>query len=335
MDRNKLSFEYVNTDFRYRSFWKDGKWDEGELLRDPYIKISESSTALHYGQQCFEGLKAYRTKCGDVQLFRPDQNAKRLNNSCDRIIAPHFPEDRFVSACCEVVKANEKFIPPYGQGAALYLRPYLIGMGHHLGVGPACEYLFGIFASPSGSYFKCGIKPVKFCVSKYDRAAHMGTGANKVGGNYAGGFIAHRDALAAEFADCIYLDSLTHTKIEEAGTANFFGITHDGTFVTPKSPSILPGVTKYSLMYIAENMLGMKVEERDCYIDEIDEFAEVATCGTAVVISPIGSIYYNGHLHVFHSETEVGPVTKKLYDTLTGIQFGEIEAPEDWIVKIL
>lgn len=334
MDWGKLGFGYVETDFRYHSYWKDGKWDDGALVKDPMISISEASTALHYGQQCFEGLKAYRTKDGDIQLFRPDQNALRMIRSCQRLVMPEFPVDRFIDACMQVVKANERFVPPYGTGASLYLRPYMIGVGHNLGVRPAPEYLFGVFCSPTGPYFKSGLAPVNFAISDYDRAADNGTGAAKVGGNYAASLLPNIQAKSRGFQDCIYLDPLTHTKIEEVGAANFFGITKDNVFVTPLSRSILPSITKYSLMYIAEHLLGMKVEERDCLISNLDEFAEAGACGTAAVISPIGGIEIGDKLHVFYSETEVGPVSRKLYDTLVGIQYGDVKAPEGWIYKV-
>lgn len=334
IDWSSLGFGYVKTDYRYISRWKDGQWDDGELVEDNMISISESSTAIHYGQQCFEGLKAYRTPNGDIQLFRPDENAKRLNRSCARVLMPQMPVEKFIDACMQVVKANEHFVPPYGHGAALYLRPYVIGVGHNLGVRPAPEFLFGVFCVPVGAYFKGGLAPVNFTIADKDRAAPYGTGAAKVGGNYAGSLLPHQEAKEKGFADCIYLDPATHTKIEEVGAANFFGITKDNTFVTPKSPSILPSITKYSLMHLAEHFLGMKVEERDCPVNGLDEFVEAGACGTAAVITPIGGIDVDGELHVFHSETEVGPVTKKLYDTLVGIQFGEIEGPEGWIYKV-
>lgn len=331
---SKLGFSYIKTDYRYISYWKDGKWDEGTLTQDNRLHISEASTALHYGQQCFEGLKAYRTKDGKVQLFRPDRNAARMQDSCRRIMMPEFPIERFVDACKQVVKANEIYVPPYGSGATLYLRPFLIGVGDNLGVRPAPEFIFSVFCSPVGPYFKGGMKPVNFSVSDYDRAAPYGTGAAKVGGNYAGSLMPHEMAVKSGFADCIYLDPATHTKIEEVGAANFFGITKDNKFVTPKSPSILPSITKYSLMQVAKDYLGMEVEERDVYIDKLDEFAEAGACGTAAVITPIGGIGYKGKLHVFYSETEVGPVTKKLYETLCGIQVGDITAPEGWIAGV-
>ncbi|BAH08249.1 branched-chain amino acid aminotransferase [Clostridium kluyveri] len=334
IDWNELGFDYIKTDFRYISVWKDGSWDDGKLVEDNMLTISEGSPALHYGQQCFEGLKCYRRKDGKIQLFRPDQNAKRLNNSCRRLLMPEIPEEKFISACVQVAKANEEYVAPHGTGATLYIRPFIIGVGDNIGVKPAEEYIFCVFCCPVGPYFKGGVTPVNFMISDYDRAAPYGTGAAKVGGNYAASLLPHENSAKRGFADCIYLDPATHTKIEEVGAANFFGITKDNKFVTPKSPSILPSITKYSLLYIAKEYLGMQVEERDVYIDKIYEFAEAGACGTAAVITPIGGIEYKDKLHVFYSETEVGPVTKKLYDTLYGIQFGDVKAPQGWIIEI-
>lgn len=334
IDWKNLSFDYIKTDLRYISKWKNGQWDEGNLVEDNMLSISEASTALHYGQQCFEGLKAYRRQDGKIQLFRPDQNAKRMKTSCERVLMPEVSEEKFIDACKQVVKANEHFVPPYGTGSTLYLRPFVIGVGHNVGVKPAPEYLFCIFCLPVGPYFKGGLTPVNFIVSDYDRAAPYGTGGVKVGGNYAASLYAHEIAVKQGFADCIYLDPLTHTKIEEVGAANFFGITKSNKFVTPSSPSVLPSITKYSLMYLAKEYLGMEVEERDVLVDMLDEFKEAGACGTAAVITPIGGIQYKDNLHVFHSEIEVGPVTKKLYNTLYGIQFGDVEAPEGWIVEL-
>ncbi|MEG0774965.1 branched-chain amino acid aminotransferase [Clostridium sp.] len=331
---SKLGFNYIKTDLRYVSVWRNGSWDDGKLVEDNNVSLSEGSTALHYGQQCFEGLKAYRTADGKIQLFRPDENAKRMNNSCKRLIMPELPIEKFVDACVQVVKANEAYVPPYGTGASLYLRPYLIGIGDNLGVKTAPEFMFSVFCSPVGPYFKGGLAPVNFMISDYDRAAPCGTGAAKVGGNYAASLLAHEIALKKGFADCIYLDPLTHSKIEEVGAANFFGITKDNKFITPKSDSILPSITKYSLMHVAKEYLGLEVEERDVLIDNIDEFKEAGACGTAAVITPIGGIEYKDKLHVFHSETEVGPITRKLYDTLCGIQIGEVQAPKGWIVVV-
>lgn len=334
IDWKSLGFSYIKTDLRYISKWKDGKWDEGQLVEDNMISISESATALHYGQQCFEGLKAYRTKDNKIQLFRPDRNAKRMQESCKRILMPEVPTEKFIDACIKVVKANEHYVPPYGSGATLYLRPFVIGVGDNIGVKPAPEYIFCVFCIPVGPYFKGGMVPVNFCIADYDRAAPYGTGAAKVGGNYAGSLYPHELAVKKGFADCIYLDPATHTKIEEVGAANFFGITKDNKFITPKSPSILPSITKYSLLHIAKEYLNMEVEERDVLIDNLDEFKEAGACGTAAVITPIGGIEYKGTLHVFHSEKEVGTITKKLYDTLYEIQFGDIKAPEGWIVEV-
>ena len=329
-----LGFNYIKTDLRYLSHWKDGSWDEGVLTEDNQLHISEGSTALHYGQSCFEGLKAYRTKDGDINLFRPEENAKRMQRSCRRLLMPEVPTDVFVDAVKQVVKANEHYLPPYGTGGTLYIRPFLIGVGDNIGVKPASEYIFSIFCMPVGPYFKGGLTPTNFLVSDYDRAAGRGTGAAKVGGNYAGSLLPGAEAHKRAFSDAIYLDPITHTKIEEVGAANFFGITKDDKFITPDSPSILPSITKYSLLYLAENRLGLTVEQGDVYIDQLDQFKEAGACGTAAVISPIGGIQYGDTFHVFYSETEVGPVTKKLYDELVGIQFGDVEAPEGWIVKV-
>ena len=247
---------------------------------------------------------------------------------------PKVPIEKFIDAIKQVVKVNEDLIPPYGFGASLYLRPYVIGVGPNLGVKAAPEYIFGVLCSPVGSYFKGGLVPQKFVVTDRDRAAPNGTGGIKVGGNYAASLWSNKLAKQQGYADCIYLDPLTHTKIDEVGAANFFGITKDNTFVTPKSPSILPSITKYSLMYLAKEYLHMNVEEREVYIDKLDEFSEAGACGTAAVITPIGRIDYHDKKHIFYSETEVGPVVKKLYDTLTGIQFGDVEGPENWVMKI-
>ena len=334
LDWKNLGFSYIKTDYRFIARWKDGKWDNGELTTDSTLHIHEGSTALHYGQQCFEGLKAYRCKDGSINLFRPDQNAKRMQNTCDRLLMPQVPTELFIRACKEVVKANEKWVAPYGTGATLYLRPFVIGVGENIGIRPAPEYLFCVFCCPVGAYFKGGMKPSNFLVTDYDRAAPHGTGGVKVGGNYAASLLPHELAAERKFADAIYLDPKTHTKIEEVGAANFFGITRDNKFITPLSPSILPSITKYSLLYLAKERLGMETIEGDVYINELDQFAEAGACGTAAVISPIGGIQYGDDFHVFYSETEVGPITKRLYEELTGIQFGDVEAPEGWIVKV-
>ena len=327
----ELGFSYIKTPYRFIAHWQDGAWDEGVLSEDNVLHIHEGSPALHYGQQCFEGLKAYRRKDGNINLFRPEQNSQRMNRSARRLLMPEVPEELFLKGVTETVKANEEYVPPYGTGATLYLRPLLIGVGENIGVHPANEYLFVVFCMPVGAYFKGGLTPTNFIVSDYDRAAPKGTGAAKVGGNYAASLLPGAEAKERHFSDCIYLDPETHTKIEEVGSANFFGITANNEFVTPISPSILPSITKYSLLYLSKERLGMTVIEGDCPIDELDRFVEAGACGTAAAISPIGGIQNGNDFHVFYSETEVGPVTQRLYDELIGIQFGDVEAPEGWI----
>ncbi|WP_130909156.1 branched-chain amino acid aminotransferase [Pseudomonas mucidolens] len=331
---DNLGFDYIKTDKRFLQTWKDGAWQEGALTDDNVLHISEGSTALHYGQQCFEGLKAYRCKDGSINLFRPDQNAARMQHSCARLLMPQVPTEAFIEACKQVVRANERFIPPYGTGGALYLRPFVIGTGDNIGVRTAPEFIFSIFCIPVGAYFKGGLTPHNFLISGYDRAAPNGTGAAKVGGNYAASLMPGSLAKKASFADCIYLDPATHSKIEEVGSANFFGITHDNKFVTPNSPSVLPGITRLSLIELAKSRLGLEVVEGDVLIDKLSDFKEAGACGTAAVITPIGGIEYKDKLHVFFSEKDVGPVTQKLYKELTGVQTGDVEAPEGWIVKV-
>ncbi|VYT78238.1 Branched-chain-amino-acid aminotransferase [Enterococcus casseliflavus] len=334
IDWSNLGFSYIKTPWRFLATWKDGSWNEGELTEDNYLHIHEGSTALQYGQQCFEGLKAYRRKDGGINLFRPDENSKRMNRSAYRLRMPEVPEDFFLDAVKQVVKANQEYVPPYGSGATLYIRPLLIGVGENIGVSPAPEYIFTVFCMPVGPYFKGGLTPTNFIVSDYDRAAPNGTGAAKVGGNYAASLLPGYEAHQRKFSDCIYLDPETHTKIEEVGSANFFGITADNEFVTPKSPSILPSITKYSLLHLAQHSLGLTPVEGDVYLNELDRFVEAGACGTAAVISPIGGIQNGEDFHVFYSETEVGPQTKALYDQLTGIQFGDIAAPTGWIFDV-
>ncbi|XDP50765.1 branched-chain amino acid aminotransferase [Streptococcus sp. CP1998] len=335
LDWENLGFSYMKLPYRYLAHYRNGAWEKGELTEDATLHLSESSPSLHYGQQAFEGLKAYRTKDGSIQLFRPDQNAKRLQRTADRLLMPQVPVDMFVDACKAVVKANEEYVPPYGTGATLYLRPLLIGVGDIIGVHPADEYIFTIFAMPVGNYFKGGLVPTNFLIQdEYDRLCTTWYRGAKVGGNYAASMLPGKIAHDRNFSDVIYLDPATHTKIEEVGSANFFGITASNEFVTPLSPSILPSITKYSLLYLAEHRLGMTPIEGDVFINDLDRFVEAGACGTAAVISPIGGVQHGDDFHVFYSETEVGPVTRKLYDELTGIQFGDVEAPEGWIVKV-
>lgn len=327
-------FKYSNQKYRFIAHYKDGKWDEGTLSEDSVLHISESSTALHYGQQCFEGLKAFASPEGVVSLFRPQLNAQRMNESCERLFMPHVPEELFLKGCRDVVAANIDVVPPYGTGSSLYLRPFVIGVGDNLGVKPAPEYLFVVFVAPVGAYFADGFKPVKFCTTGYDRAAKHGTGKAKVGGNYAASLLPHAEAVSRGYADCIYLDPIDHKNIEEVGAANFFGITKNNEFVTPTSPSILNSITKRSLMELAEKELGLTVVERDCPIDTVDEFIEVGACGTAAVITPISVIEHNGKENRFTSDEEVGEYVTKLYQLLTDIQYGKNSKYADWLVQV-
>lgn len=332
IDWSNLGFGYVPTDKRFVANFTNGAWDKGALIDDPMVTMSECAGVLQYAQTCFEGLKAYRTEDGKVVCFRPDLNAARMADSCRRLEMPVFPEDKFVQACLDVVKANLDFVPPYGSGATLYLRPYMFGINPVIGVKPANDYQFRIFCTPVGPYFKGGVKPITIRVSDFDRAAPNGTGHIKAGLNYAMSLHAIVDAHNQGYAENMYLDPKTRTKVEETGGANFIFVTKDGTLVTPKSDSILPSITRRSLCIVAEKYLGMKVEHREVFLDELSDFAECGLCGTAAVISPVGKIVDHGKEIAFPSGMEeMGPWTKKLYDTLTGIQMGRIEAPEGWI----
>ena len=331
-DWANLGFGYRTTDYRYVSYFKDGKWDDGALITDPNITMNECAGVLQYSQSCFEGLKAYTTEQGHIVIFRPDLNAERMESSAKRLEIPVFPKDRFVKAVEETVKANDAWVPPYGTGATLYIRPYMFGWSPVIGVKPADEYQFRILVTPVGPYFKGGAKPITIRVSDYDRAAPRGTGNVKAGLNYAMSLYAIVDAHQKGFDENIYLDPATRTYIEETGGANVIFITKDGTLVTPKSDSILPSITRRSIVYVAEHYLGMKVEERPVALSEVKDFAECGLCGTAAVISPVGKINDHGKEICFPAGMEkMGPYTQKLYDTLTGIQMGRIEAPEGWI----
>lgn len=336
LDWSSLGFGYIATDYRYSSKFKDGAWDEGQLITDSMITLSECAGVFQYAQTIFEGLKAYSTKDGHIVCFRPDLNAARMADSAKRLEMPVFPEDRFIDAVCQVVKANQDWVPPYGSGATLYIRPYMMGTNPVIGVKPANEYEFRVFATPVGPYFKGGAKPIVIKVSDFDRAAPHGTGHIKAGLNYAMSLHAIVTAHDEGFAENMYLDPESRTKVEETGGANFIFITKDGTLVTPKSDSILPSITRRSIMYVAEHYLGMKVEHRPVYFDEVKDFAECGLCGTAAVISPVGRIVnHDTVIDIPAGMEEMGPVTKKLYDTLTGIQMGSIEAPEGWIKRIV
>ncbi|MCI9007109.1 MAG: branched-chain amino acid aminotransferase [Lachnospiraceae bacterium] len=336
IDWGNLGFSYMQTDKRFVANYKDGAWDEGGLVDDPTITMSECACVLQYAQTCFEGIKAYTTEDGRIVTFRPDLNAKRMADSARRLQMPVFPEDRFVEAVVETVKANRAYVPPFGSGATLYIRPFMFGIDSIIGVKPATEYQFRIFTTPVGPYFKGGAKPITIRVSDVDRAAPHGTGDIKAGLNYAMSLYNIVDAHQQGFDENLYLDPGTRTYVEETGGANFVFITKDGKFVTPKSDSILPSVTRRSLMVVAKDYLGMEVEERPVRKDELKDFAECGLCGTAAVISPVGKIVDHGEEICLPSGMEdMGPVTKKLYDTLTGIQMGRIKAPEGWIKEIL
>lgn len=335
IDWSNLGFGYMPTGERFVSNFKDGKWDDGIMTTDTTVTISECAGVLQYAQTCFEGMKAYTTCDGRIVVFRPDLNAQRMEDSCKRLEMPVFPKEKFVEAVCKVVKANSDFVPPYGTGATLYIRPYMFGSDAVIGVKPSNEYQFRIFTTPVGPYFKGGVKPITIKVSDFDRAAPHGTGHIKAGLNYAMSLHAIVTAHAEGFDENMYLDAATRTKVEETGGANFLFITKDNKVVTPKSNSILPSITRRSLMYVAEHYLGLEVEEREVYFSEVKDFVECGLCGTAAVISPVGKINDHGKEICFaNGTTEMGPVIKKLYDTLTGIQMGKIEAPEGWIKEI-
>ncbi|MBQ7038660.1 MAG: branched-chain amino acid aminotransferase [Clostridia bacterium] len=331
IDWSNLGFAYVQTDKRYVANYKDGNWDDGCLTEDATITITECAGVLQYAQTCFEGLKAYTTVDGKIVCFRPDMNAARMADSCRGLEMPVFPEDRFVEAVVEVVKANKDWVPPYGSGASLYLRPFMFGSNAVIGVKPATEYQFRIFATPVGPYFKGGVKPLTLRISDLDRAAPKGTGNIKAGLNYAMSLRNIVDAHNCGYDENVYVDSATRTFIEETGGANIIFVTKDGKLVTPKSDTILPSITRRSLMQVAEQYLGMEVEQREIKLSEIDQFAECGLCGTAAVISPVGKIVDHGKEITFAG---MGPVIQKLYDTLRGIQMGEIEGPDGWIKVI-
>lgn len=332
IDWANLGFGYIKTDYRYVSDYKNGAWDEGRLTSDETVVLNECAGVLQYAQTCFEGLKAYTTEDGHIVTFRPDLNAERMENSARRLEMPVFPKDRFVEAVTKTVEANADFVPPYGSGATLYIRPYMFGSNPVIGVKPASEYQFRVFTTPVGPYFKGGAKPITIRVCDYDRAAPHGTGHVKAGLNYAMSLYAIVDAHNQGYDENMYLDAATRTYVEETGGANFIFVTKDNTVVTPKSSSILPSITRRSILYVAEHYLGLKAEEREIPFAEVKDFAECGLCGTAAVVSPVGKIVDHGNEICFPSGMEkMGPVTQKLYDTLTGIQMGRIEAPEGWI----
>jgi len=335
--KKKAGFKYRKMDYRYTAVWKDGQWGFGNLVCDNTIEICEAATSLHYAQECFEGLKVVRAKDRSLLLFRPHQHASRINSSCRRLLMPEIPEEMFISACRDVARANEKYVPPYGSGGALYLRPMIIGTGGRLGVGPSQEYMFRLFCGLSGPYlkdFKGGFGHARLVISEYDRVPPAGTGSVKVGGNYAASLMPHKISTDAGFTDCLYLDSRTHTYIEETGCSNFLAITRDGKLVAPKSESILPGITTSSIIHIAKEFLGMEVETRQIPANSLGDFSEAIACGTATGISPILSITYGDMVFEYGNKNEIGPVTKELNKILLQIQYGEIKAPEGWILEI-
>ena len=332
IDWGNLGFSYVKTDKRYVSNYKDGKWEEGYLTEDNTIVLEESACVLQYAQTCFEGMKAYTTQNGEIVVFRPDLNAERMESSAKRLEMPVFPKEKFIDAVVKTVEANAAYVPPYGSGASLYLRPFMFGVNNVIGVKPADEFQFRIFATPVGPYFKGGVKPLTIRVSDFDRAAPNGTGHVKAGLNYAMSLHAIVDAHNQGYDENMYLDAATHTYVEETGGANFIFVTKDNKVVTPKSSSILNSITRRSLMYVAEHYLGLVAEERKIAFEEVKDFAECGLCGTAAVISPVGKIVDHGkEICLPSGMNEMGPITKKLYDTLTGIQMGTIPAPEGWI----
>ncbi|MGN0205274.1 MAG: branched-chain amino acid aminotransferase [Coprococcus sp.] len=335
LDWKNIGFSYRKTDKRYVSNYKDGKWHKGLLTTDAAVVLNECAGILQYSQGIFEGLKAYRTKDNHIVAFRPDLNAERMINSAIGMEMPPFPKEQFLEAIDQVVAANAEWVPPYGSGATLYVRPYMFASSPVIGVKPAEEYQFRVLCTPVGPYFKGGARPLTLCVSDFDRAAPRGTGHLKAGLNYAMSLHAYVQAHQGGYDENVFLDPATRTFVEETGGANFLFVTEDNEIVTPKSPSILPSITRRSMVYVAEHYLGMKVVERPVRLSEISAFKECGLCGTAAVISPVGKIVDHGNEICFSSGMEkTGPVIQKLYDTLTGIQLGEIEAPEGWIRKI-
>ena len=331
LDWSDLSFGYTKTDYNIRYTCRDGQWDAGTLTPDETIPMHMAATCLHYGQECFEGLKAFETKAGEVVLFRPDENAKRMGRTARKILMTPPPEKLFIEAVMRVVDANRRFVPPYGTGASLYVRPLLIGTGAEIGVKQANEYMLIIFVTPVGPYFKTGFKPVDLIVEEnVDRAAPLGVGDVKVGGNYAASLRAGFAAKKKGYADVVYLDAKEKKYIDESGPANFFAITADGQYITPDSPSILPSITNMSLITLAEEM-GLRPQRRPIPIEEIFELAEAGCCGTAAVITPIASITYRERKAVFCPDGKPGSHTTALYEKLRAIQLGDAPDTHGWL----
>ena len=334
LDWEKLSFGYMPTDYNVRCYYRDGKWGEIEVCSDEYIKLHMAATSLHYGQEAFEGLKAYRCPDGKVRVFRMEENAARLQSTCRGIMMPEVPTELFCEMVKKVVRLNQEYIPTYESGATLYVRPLLIGTSAQVGVHPANEYLFLIFVTPVGPYFKGGFSSNPYVIIRdFDRAAPLGTGTYKVGGNYAASLKANSIAHAKGYASEFYLDSKEKKYVDECGAANFFGIKNN-TYVTPKSTSILPSITNKSLMQIAED-LGMKVERRPVPEEELDTFEEAGACGTAAVISPISHLDDMDNGKVYNFGDKPGPWSTKLYETLRGIQYGTVEDKHGWTTVVI
>jgi branched-chain amino acid aminotransferase len=332
IDWKNLPFDYLKTDYNIRCYFKNGSWGDILVSDSEFINLHMASTCLHYGQEIFEGLKAYRGKDDRIRLFRWEENAKRMINSAKGILMAELPADKFKEAVHEVVKRNIKYVPPYGLGATLYIRPLLLGLGSEVGVKAAKEFLFMVFVTPVGPYFRNGFSPVDIMLcKKYDRAAPLGTGALKVGGNYAASLLSLKEAHQAGFSTTLYLDSREKKYIDEAGPANFFGI-KGNTYVTPDSKSILPSITNMSLMQLAADM-GMKVEKRPIPVEELPEFEEAGACGTAAVITPIRKIVDpdTNKIYQYCEGTSPGPICSKLYQRLTAIQFGDEKDKFGWI----
>ena len=334
IDWANLGFGFSEVNCHIRYVWRDGKWSEGEFIKKPEITMHIGASCLHYGQECFEGMKAFRQKDGKIVVFRPEENAKRMARTAERCVMPAVPVDMFVEAVDKVVRANEEYVPPYGTGGSLYIRPLLIGTGPQIGVAPAKEFTFMVIVMPVGAYYKGGLKPVRAVIlDDWDRAAPLGMGDVKVGGNYAASLYAHEKAKREGWPVELYLDAKTHQYVEEFSTSNFLGITKDGTYVTPDSRSVLPSITNLSLMQCAED-LGWKVERRPIPYTEIKDFAEVAACGTAVVVTPVWEITRGDDIIVISDKDAVGEHLQKLYETVQGIQYGVLEDVHGWCHEV-
>ncbi len=334
IDWKNLGFRYLQTDCYVTCEYRNGKWGGIQTCTDPHLTLHVAATCFHYGQSCFEGLKAFCGRDGSVAMFRPDQNAQRLINTARRLVMEPPSQELFLSIAAKLIALNSEYVPPYGTGASLYLRPFLLGTSPHIGVHPSEDYLFAMLATPMGAYYKNGFFPVKaYIQEQYDRAAPRGVGNVKAAGNYAAGMMGDLDGQEKGYPVCLYLDSATHRYIDEFGTSNFIAITKDGRYVTPDSSSVLPSVTNHSLQDIARDF-GLTVERRKVLVEELAQFAEVGACGTAVVITPVHSIRHGDKVYVFGKENEAGPTLARLYNEITGIQYGEIEDRHNWMYKV-